>query len=152
MIQVEVSTRIQRPVDAVFAILADIDRLPEWVGSVVASEKTSSGPVAVGTTIRQDLKIVGRRQEGWVEVTNYDPPHRLEQRFTTGPVHGTMRYSLTALDGATKVLQEVEAEFGGSLRPPDSIVASVMKSEFQADLDRLKLLIEKEMPRATGSG
>jgi len=149
MAHVEVSIRIGRPMDEVFTALTNIDRLPEWVGILVASEQTSDGPIGVGTTIGQEVKILGRQHEGSVEITSYDPPHRLEQRFSTGPLEGTMRYALTPRDGATEVLQEVEAKFTGALRPPDAMLAAVLKRDFQGDLERLKLLLEREIPAET---
>jgi uncharacterized protein YndB with AHSA1/START domain len=63
---------IQRPVEEVFAFLADFENLPKWNDAIVETTKTSPGPVAVGTTYRQIRSVPSRSEEGF-EVIAYEP-------------------------------------------------------------------------------
>ena len=47
----DLTIEIDRPPDEVFALLTDIDRLPEWQESAVSA--SANGPLAVGTVIAQ---------------------------------------------------------------------------------------------------
>jgi len=53
---------IRRPVRDVFAFLADFENIPKWNYAIVKTEKTSPGPVGVGTTYRQ-LRSIPARSE-----------------------------------------------------------------------------------------
>jgi uncharacterized protein YndB with AHSA1/START domain len=47
------SVDIERPVEDVFAYLADFENIPAWNYAIAKTEKTSDGPVGIGTTYRQ---------------------------------------------------------------------------------------------------
>ena len=68
---------IRRPVDDVFAFLADFENIPTWNYAIAQTKKTSPGPVGVGTTYRQLRSIPDRSEEGF-EVTVFEPTSRLE--------------------------------------------------------------------------
>jgi uncharacterized protein YndB with AHSA1/START domain len=59
---------IRRPVEDVFAYLADFGNVLEWNHAIESTTKTSSGPVGVGSTYRQIRSEPSRSEEGF-EVT-----------------------------------------------------------------------------------
>jgi uncharacterized membrane protein len=48
---------INRPVDEVYAFLADLEHTPEWNWAISETKKTTPGPVAVGTRYRQSRSV-----------------------------------------------------------------------------------------------
>jgi len=52
--RIEESVAIERPIDEVFPYVGDPDKHAEWVTGIRQSTKTSSGPLGVGATYRQE--------------------------------------------------------------------------------------------------
>lgn len=55
-----VSVLISRPLDEVFAFVADARNRPRWDESVDSEELTSPEPIRVGTTVRTKMRSMGR--------------------------------------------------------------------------------------------
>jgi uncharacterized protein YndB with AHSA1/START domain len=138
----EESTTIDRPIDEVFAYLADVERHPEWVSSVLNTKKTSDGPMGLGATFTEEGKVLGRRLQTEWEITAYEPPHTIRQRMQMGPARAVLTATLEATDGGTKVTIVQEGETGGLLKVADPLVARTLKKQLAADLETLKTLIE----------
>ena len=89
---------IARPLDEVFAYLADGANNPHWRTGVVQMHRTSATDGA-GATYRQVLKGPGGRHiDGDYRVTGYRPPHLLEFAVTAGPARPSGRSSCTRPD------------------------------------------------------
>ena len=52
MKRVERTATVAVPPDALFAYLADLDNLDEWMAGIVRAEVTSGGELGVGSTAR----------------------------------------------------------------------------------------------------
>ena len=72
----ENTVTIRRPVEEVFAFLADFENVPRWNYAILETRKTSHGPVGIGTTYRQICSIPRRSEEGF-EVTVFEPVSRV---------------------------------------------------------------------------
>ena len=90
---------IERPPAEVFRFVATdhFHNHPKWDPAVTSITKTSPGPIGVGTTARLIRTDRGRRVEGSMEVTEYQPvssftevsrfgPFTLHARATLAPV------------------------------------------------------------------
>lgn len=67
------TTTIDAPIERVWELTLDIDRLPETTPTVAAVERLDGGPVRVGSRAR--LKQPGLPARTWT-VEAVDPPHR----------------------------------------------------------------------------
>lgn len=79
-IEVVIETRIGRPVAAVFAHIADIDRWPEWLiasGIVRIERPTSAAAVVVGERLAVEQRAAGRAGTFAATVTDLDAPSRI---------------------------------------------------------------------------
>jgi len=133
---------IQRPVDDVFAFLADFENIPTWNYAIVQTKKTSPGPVGVGTTYRQLRSIPDRSQEGF-EVTVFEPATRLEVHGDIGPFTATISYLLAPVGDGTQLINVVDLESAsGAVRLLAPLATSRVKAAVAANLDRLKQLLE----------
>lgn len=141
MPQASYSVVIGRPIDAVFAFIADGERCTEWRPGVIDIKRVSGD--GVGARYRQGVKgPMGRRVAADYEVTVSEPPRRLEFQTTTGPARPHGRYDLEPVDGGTRLTFSLDATLGGVQRLlMGSMVQRTMDSEVRT-MDNVKRILE----------
>jgi uncharacterized protein YndB with AHSA1/START domain len=133
---------IQRPVQDVFAFLADFENIPTWNYAIAETKKTSPGPVGVGTTYRQLRSIPDRSEEGF-EVTVFEPTSRLEIHGDIGPLTATISYLLAPVGDGTQLTNVVDLESASAaLRLLAPLATSRVKAAVAANLNTLKQILE----------
>jgi uncharacterized membrane protein len=85
------AVEIERPAAAVWAVLEDVRRLPEFSASTVAVREAPDRLTAPGQTFHQEVKVLGRRFDSEWEVKELDPGRRLT---IEGDVGYGVRYCL----------------------------------------------------------
>jgi uncharacterized membrane protein len=73
MTRIEESMEIKRPADKVFAYMTDVKTWPRWDSGLLEAEQTSPGQMGIGTTLRGDMRAMGRRMAWTAKVTEYEP-------------------------------------------------------------------------------
>ena len=71
------SAVIERPVEEVFAFLADGTNDPKFSPRVLEISKRTDGPVGVGTVFVSRVKDAGMKTEREFEITEFDEPRRI---------------------------------------------------------------------------
>jgi carbon monoxide dehydrogenase subunit G len=71
------SALIDRPIDEVFAFLADGTNDPKFSPRVQEIRKTTDGPVAVGTVFESTVKDAGMTTQRKFEITSSEAPTRI---------------------------------------------------------------------------
>ncbi len=100
---VENSITIERPIGEVFEYVSTPENDPTWVSASLRHERTSPGPMRVGTTTEEDVRFLGRTATYTWEVTEYEPPTVVAYRATSGLLPGAVvRLSLEPVEGGTK--------------------------------------------------
>jgi uncharacterized protein YndB with AHSA1/START domain len=99
MSKIETSVVIDRPVEEVFAYIADPKNTPEWAGPVIEAKQTSEGAVGLGRAT--------------YEITEFEPNKYYADRTTSGPAPINARMSLNPVDGGTELTIEGEIESAG---------------------------------------
>ena len=143
MAQATRTVTIDRPVDAVFAFVADGETAPRWRAGVLDIKRLSGDGLGVGTRYAQGVRgPMGRRVAADYEVTAFEPNRRIEFLTIAGPVRPRGRYDLEPAGDGTHVTFSLEAELTG-LRAflMGGMVQRTMDAEVQA-LDRLKRVLE----------
>ena len=132
---------VNRPVEEVWAFVADGSTAPRWRPGVLDVEHVSGH--GLGEVWKQGVKGPGgRRIAADYEITAMDPPHLLAFKAIAGPVRPTGEYRLAAENGGTRVSFSLQAEVSGWKKLlMGGAVQSTMNAEM-ANLDRLKTLIE----------
>jgi uncharacterized protein YndB with AHSA1/START domain len=143
-IQVDQSVVIERPLEEVFAFLADPENDAQWTPMVTETRKSSEGPLGVGTRYEQSGHFLGRNFEMLFEVTEYEPNRKIGQRLiTAGPLRMTSLSSVEAVSGGTQVTLTGEVQTGGFFwLLPDRIMAFPAQRMLQITLRNLKELLE----------
>jgi uncharacterized protein YndB with AHSA1/START domain len=139
----ENTVTVDRPIEDVFAYLADGGNNPRWRSGVISIERTSA-LAGVGATYRQKLRGPGGRAiDGDYRVTAYQPPTLLEFHVIAGPARPTGRFTLTAAGpGRTTVTFTLDLQPTGLMRLMNAMIAKTMRSEVSR-LSRLKVDLEK---------
>jgi Polyketide cyclase / dehydrase and lipid transport len=142
----ENTVTIRRAVQDVFAFLADFENIPTWNYAIVETNKTSPGPVGVGTSYRQLRSIPSRSEEGF-QVTAFEPTSHLEVHGDIGPFTATISYLLRPTEDGTRLTNVVDLQpASGPLRLLAPLAASRVKTAVAANLDTLKQLLETGEP------
>jgi uncharacterized membrane protein len=147
MARIERHIKIGRPPAEVFALLTDLDRLPEWATIVVGTRDVSEFPLREGCTFRQTLRVLGREVESDWRVTELEVPRRVAYE-AAAPGGGTltMRQTVVSGDGGSRVELELDYELpGGWLGEllDRGVVEEQNEREAEQSLERLKTLAEK---------
>jgi uncharacterized protein YndB with AHSA1/START domain len=135
----ENTVTIRRPIEDVFAFLADFENIPRWNYAIVETHKVSQGPVGVGTSYQQVRSVPSRSEERF-EVIAYNPPRQLEIRGQLGPFPSRLSYVLDAIPEGTRVTNAVELE----LRGPSRLLGRVA-------VPRVRDAVAANLPQARGT-
>lgn len=131
---------IDRPPEEVFPYLLEPDKVPQWTTRLEAYEVT--GPVGLGSRIRQVLTVKGQSLDVELEVTRYDPPGAAASRFSLQGVDVVTEYRLVAAGAGTELTQQLEGKasgFKGRMLLP--IVQGPLEEKIGEDLERLRELL-----------
>jgi uncharacterized membrane protein len=140
VVRVELAIEIARPIADVFAYVVDPEHVPEWQESAVLIRKISD------RRWEEERRIAGRRVECKVEVTELEPHKRFKLRSDAGSVELAVEHLFSATDGGTKLRVAAEGKAGGLMRFAERTIESRARDELKADLDRLKHVLETEVP------
>ena len=142
MIRVEYTVVIDRPIEEVFAFMAEVENLPRWAENTIEARQTSEGPVSAGTTCTVLNKAMGREMEHHFVVTKYEPHTRYAAKSTSGPFPMHMSYLLEPSDGGTRVYTVSEADLGGIARIAGPVLSGMARKQIAADHRKLKAMLE----------
>jgi carbon monoxide dehydrogenase subunit G len=139
MKRVERTTTVTTPPEALFAYLADLGNLEEWMPGIVSAEVTSPGEIGAGSTARVARSLAGQQVEALLTVAEYDPPRRL---VITSEVSGVR--VAAALDLVPTVGDGTDLRFGMEIRGSmltrfmEPMIAGAAGGEIDATLERIR--------------
>jgi uncharacterized membrane protein len=144
MVDVEASTVINRPVEAVFAFVANFENHPKWESNFVEVKRVSPEPITVGTIYECFLRVPGQRVTSRIEITEFTPNQLISFRgdrpASAKPV-GSITFA--SLGNATKVTTRPRPEMGGVFKLVEPLMEGYIKRSNAKHLDRLKALLEQ---------
>jgi carbon monoxide dehydrogenase subunit G len=143
MIDFESSVLINRPQQEVFDFLTNPANDAKWQSGTELAEWTSEAPHGVGSTQRSVGKLLGRKIDIAIEVTNWDPPQQMGFKTVGGPlsVEGTIK--LESQENGTLLTQSGQGEFGGFFKIAEGLAAKQLQKQVDTDFDALKLVLEE---------
>lgn len=101
----EATVVVGRPIEEVFAFLADGENDPKFSPRVLEIAKTTDGPPGVGTVYASTVKDAGMKTKREFKLTEFEPPTRIRwaevsKNLITAPEGG---YDLAPEGGGTRV-------------------------------------------------
>jgi Polyketide cyclase / dehydrase and lipid transport len=131
--RVEEGIEIGRPVEEVFAYVANPQNLLEWSGLVI-EVKDARVPLSEGDTFTTVGKFLGRRFETPFERISIEPK--------CGPVpNQDWTYTFEEVPAGTRLTRAVEGEPGGFFKLADPLIERALKRQVRADLETIKDLL-----------
>lgn len=150
-ITVSDSVVIARPVDAVFAFLADHENLPAWTVGVKQSRRLTAGPAAVGTTYRVVGVLLGRPVESSYQITAFEPGRGFAATMTSPMFGFCEQYRFEPDHAGTRVSMSAAVEPHGVFQFLSPIMTAGVRRQVRADHRRLKTLLEHPAPTSDPS-
>jgi uncharacterized membrane protein len=144
MITIEHSIEIRRPVEVVFAFVADQRTGPKWQGTIKAIQVTPDGPPIVGTRSTQVASFLGVKLEATNEITALEPNRSLSTKGSSGPAELSATWRFEATGEGTRVSGIYLVEPGGLFKMAGPLFASQAKKQMEADFQRLKDVLEAQ--------
>jgi hypothetical protein len=142
MATVDHTFTVDAPPAAVFAYLTDPEKATVWQASLLEAQFSPDPPVRKGTEIHEVRKLLGRKIESTVEVTDFEQDRLFGGRVRSGPVPWHFRYTFEGADGSTRVDFHMEGEPGGFFRLAEPLVVRTVEKQLENDFSTLKELVE----------
>jgi uncharacterized protein YndB with AHSA1/START domain len=138
---------IDAPIQRVWDVLADVEGQPRWMHDMKDVRIDGDGTVGVGTTAQATVRIFGVAVTDPVTITEFQPPNRFALTHD-GTFKGGGVFDLEAgADGTTTIVRWDETIIPPVLPHLGAMVGSpVLASIFQADLERLRDVVESATP------
>jgi hypothetical protein len=138
---------IARPIEEVWAFMADLDNAHTW-GLWSEATKTSQGPVGLGTTFLSSERGMGLKITATLKVTEWEPPRRMTFWSATfpsgrfGPLKpATLSFALDSLaDGTTRVERQAGGQTHGAWKLLEPLLTYGIRRE--KEQDAVKRLLE----------
>ncbi|MCZ7570174.1 MAG: SRPBCC family protein [Ardenticatenaceae bacterium] len=143
MIRVEQSVTVNRPVEEVFAFVADQTNAPRWQSGLLEVRRMTDGPLGVGTQHTFVRKFLGRRLEASNEYGEYEPNKTIAFKSTSGPMDFRAGYRTEPIAGGTKLTSWIEMQPKGFAGLAEPLIAASLRRELAANLGELKELLER---------
>jgi uncharacterized protein YndB with AHSA1/START domain len=148
MIKVENNIVIQRPIEKVFAFLADQTNAPRWQSGLLEVQRITEGPLGVGTRHTAVRKFMGKRLEATNEYIVYEPNKEITFKGIAGSADFQHSYLTEPTATGTKVTSRMEMEPKGLFGLAEPLIARSLKREFAASAGELKELLESQVVAA----
>jgi len=149
MVTVEIVVNIDRPVEEVFEYLCDVEKEPEW-NSMVDEVTCSDHPLRIGSTAHLKMRLLGRRIEATLDVTELEPNRRVVVK-TGAPISVTDTWTFEALgENRSRLTYLTVGETKGFFKLADPIVSRVVKKQMTAQLETFKELLEARASAPAG--
>jgi uncharacterized protein YndB with AHSA1/START domain len=129
------SIHIARPVDEVFAYVADPRNFPVWNSAVQAV-------TGAGRHFVMHRQLPGGPATNDLEITESDPPSVFAIRTTSGPTPFRYRYRFEPAGGGTRLTLDAEVELSGLAAVAPGIAAGFVKRGVDANFATLKGVLE----------
>ena len=141
--KIEYRVVINRPVDTVFAYVANLENLKQWQSGLIESKPITSGPTGVGSKVAVVRQLLGQKLEGVAEVVAFEPGRVVSVRVTAGPMSVTATNTFEALGNTTRLTSVGELDMEGLLKLAGPLAARGVKKQMEENLENLKKILEQ---------
>jgi len=142
MINLDLGVLIDRPVKDVFAFVANPNNMSKWNSAVVSLEQVTPGAVGVGTKFKTIGEMMGRRIEGDMQVTAYEPDTKCGFQVQAGPMRVNLTMTFKTVGTGTKVSLNAQGNPGGLFKLAEGVMVGQIKSMMEGNLAHLKSALE----------
>ncbi len=141
MIDVKAEIEIGASPAHIAAVLFDPQRSPEWMDAVKSVE-IHDAALQPGARVTHHGALLGKEFTWTTQVETVHFPHLLVLKLVDGPLRGASRLSVQRSREGSRVQIHNTGALHGLGFVPEFMVSGPMKTALEADLARLKVLIE----------
>jgi hypothetical protein len=142
MVRIAGEILIHRRVEEVFDFVADERNEPRYNPHMTRVERTSDGPIGVGSRFRADITSMGRSFEMLIEYTGFERPRRLASSTHMSSMDTQGGLTFDSVPGGTLMRWSWEVEPRGVFRVMMPLVARMGRRQEQRIWTSLKHLLE----------
>jgi len=135
---------IDRPIEEVWAFMADVFNVPRLRGQTLAIRMTSPGPAGIGSTLVARVSLFGFETSMAGVITEWEPPRVMAFSVKMRPGSGVVRQTLEPTAHSTRVVRLVELDLKGLFRLLWPILGPLARRRWDASTRNLKQLVEAE--------
>jgi uncharacterized protein YndB with AHSA1/START domain len=143
VITFETSVSIERPIEEVFAYVADPRNFPHWNSAVQTVRPTSPGSSGVGLTYAMERRLPTGHATNGLEIVAHEPPREFAVRTTSGPTPFLYRYRFAPENGGTVVQLDAQAELPGLAALVPQLARRGLRKGMDDNLATLKRILEE---------
>jgi carbon monoxide dehydrogenase subunit G len=125
MIEHELEAKLNQSPEEAFDFFVDFRNEPAWNPDCLAVEKTSTGPIGVGTTFVGKMKRIGRSES---EIVALERPHHCAVVDRSRGGEGTFDFRFAPQDGGTRVSVAMQIQPRGPMRLLEPLMGRMIKS------------------------
>lgn len=143
-VDVLTTIEIARPREEVFAFAADPGNATTWYKNIKAVEWETPPPAVIGSRIRFSAQFLGRALDYTYEIREIEPDRRFVMATAHGPFPMETTYAWDDVEeGETRMSLRNRGEPSGFAAVTAPVMALAMRRANQADLGRLKAILER---------
>jgi hypothetical protein len=142
MARIEESVQINCPVEKAFAYTTDAGSWSKWNTAIPEAEKTSQGPVGIGSTFRGTVHLMGRSMAWTAKATEYEANKKFGKNIDSGSVLIEQHNTYTPTKDGVKYTIVYDMKFTGFLRLLSPMIVSSMRKELKMSLINVKQILE----------
>lgn len=141
---------IERPVEEVFAFIADAENDPRWCPSVKEIERVAGEKPGQDAKYRMIHTPGGMKFNATLRTTAYEPHERIEWLMTDKGHELHIIYELEPTEDktATRLSQTSQVQTGGWLRLPGMLFKGFIRKDIEKEMNKqfqnLKQVLEKQ--------
>lgn len=144
--EIEETVAIDRPIEEVWEFVMDVENEPLWQTTLDAATRLGSGPLRVGSLVREARRFLGRRIDTTWEMTECDAPVRSSIRSVEAPFAWSGTYALAEKGGGTRFTLTLQGDPGSFFRLAEPVFARIARREVAGNLANLKDVLEAGAP------
>ena len=144
---IRLTKKIDAPPETVFAVLADVDRLPERIPEIAKIERHTPDPVGLGTRFSETRTMFGRPATETFEIVEFVPSSKFTLSTVSCGVSYRCEHTLTESSGGTDFEMTIETRSitlaAKLMAPVGWLFAGAMKKMIAKDIERLAVAAVK---------
>lgn len=143
MFTIQQRVAIARPVEQVFAFLANPNNIPRWRPDVLEA-RSNGQPLQLGSEFDEVINFGGRKAQTF-RVDVFEPNETLQVAAIAGlGIRPTQRYTLSNNAGSTTVEIHVTVRMQGLFRLMEPLLPNMIAAKWRDYGDRLRGLLENQ--------
>ena len=143
MIDVTVSTKVNRPRGEVFAFVAEMENESQWHTDVLKAERLTEGEVGQGTSYKVQFRPQPMSpSEGTVEIVEFEPGRRIVSQSDMGNMKPRLTHIFEEASGGTQVTRHIQIETSGLMTLMSPMMKMMVRRRNGEFIENLKRTLE----------